>query len=311
MNDDLRRQLQALHERGPEGEPDLPRVLRAGKKRRLHRRIAVSGLTIAVALAGVVAIPRVADDDRVTAPDEKSDVADHEDAVFVPAKDGEPTYELFDLEILYPWAPVDSRPVSAAERDRYCSIRSEWECGHRREQAGLSYRWRWATKKYPGEVQCEVTLSDANGSVVGRTTWGLSGLETTSRGSHVAGVRVSGRPVAARAACEAGAYEPGPGVDVEFVRAGTWTPTYIEGTTPPPDRILLVFEATARAEDHVGSRMCFMTVWFESGRRETAEFTTNRGEGTWRYETGYPTSDPVVDAKMRCRAIRASDTRRS
>jgi hypothetical protein len=310
LNDDLRGELQALHERTPGGEPDLTRVLRAGKRRRLRRRIAVSGLAMATVLAGAVAIPRLVGEGEVAVPEEKSDVADHEDGTFVPADEGKPTYELFDLEILYPWAPVDSRPISARERDRYCSIRSEWECGHRREQAGLSYRWRWATNKYPGEVQCEVTLLSADGSVVGRNTWGLSGLETKSRGAHVVGVHVRGRPVDARAGCEAGVYEPGPGVDVEFVRAGTWTPTYVRGTTPPPDRILLVFEATALSEDHVDARMCFMTVWFESGRKETAEFTTNRGEGTWKYETGYPVSDPVVGAKMRCRAIRASDSRR-
>ncbi|HYO61843.1 MAG TPA: hypothetical protein VEU29_08080, partial [Actinomycetota bacterium] len=62
--------------------------------------------------------------------------------------------------------------------------------------------------------------------------------------------------------------------------------------------------ATAVTDGHVDSRMCFMTVWFESGRKETTKFTTNQGEGTWKYETGYPASDPVTDAKIRCRAIR-------
>lgn len=283
MNDELGRQLQALHEQAPEGEPNLTRVLHAGKRRRLQLTIAVAGLVTVVALAGVVAVPRLAGEDRT------GDVAGHDDGVFVPAEKRAPTYELFDLEVLYPWAP-DGGPNSSAE-------------------AGLSYRWRWATKKYPGEVQCEATLLSADGSVVGRATWGLTGLETKSRRAHVVGVHVTDPPVEARAGCEAGAYARGPGVDVDFVRAGTWTPTYIEGATPPPDQIVLVFEATALAEDHVDSRMCFMTVWFESGRKETVQFTTNRGEGTWRYKTGYRTSDPVADAKMRCRAIRASDSR--
>ncbi|HEV2754392.1 MAG TPA: hypothetical protein VG318_01270 [Actinomycetota bacterium] len=308
MSDDLRRPLQDLHGRAPDGAPNLVRVLRAGRRRRLRRRAAVGGLASIVLLGVAAGVPRLVDDRRVAAPDEKNDVADHEDGTFVPARKNEATYELYDVRILYPWAPVDSSPISRRERDDYCSAKTEWECGHRREQAGFSYHWRWATKEYPGEVQCRVVLSSADGSVVGRTTWGLTGLETTSRQRDVVGMHVSGRPVTARAACEAGAYAPGPGVEVEFVRAGTWRPTYVRGQSPPPERIRLVFEATALAEDHVDSRMCFLKVWFESGRTDKAQFTTNRGEGTWTYETGYPLSDPVADARIRCRAIRASDS---
>ena len=75
-----------------------------------------------------------------------------------------------------------------------------------------------------------------------------------------------------------------------------------------PDRIRLIFEAEALAEDHVNDLMCFMTVRLERGRKETDRFTTNKGEGTWAFETEYPASDPAVDAEMRCRAIRANDS---
>lgn len=308
MNDDLGRRLRVLNEQVPDGDPNLVPVLRGGRKRKLQRRIAGSALAFLVAVTGVVSIPQLIDEDRVPAPDEKNDTADHNDGIFVPAERGEPTYDLYDLEVLYPWAPIDSSGISAARRDAYCSIRSEWQCGHRREQAGFSYQWRWATKEHPGEVQCRVSLSSADGSVVGRAEWQLSGLETQSRRPDVIGVRVSEPPASARAECEAGAYAPGRGVNAEFVRAENYAPTHIEGQSPLPDRIRLIFEAETLVEDHLDDRMCFMTVRFESGRKETDQFTTNQGEGTWEFETGYPASDPVVDAEMRCRAIRANDS---
>lgn len=308
MNNDLGSRLRALIEQVPDDDPNLVPVIRGGRKRKLQRRIAGLTLVFLVVVAGVASIPRLIDEDRATAPDERNDPATHEDGIFVPAHKGESTYNLYGFEVLYPWAPVDSSGISAAQRDAYCSIRSEWLCGHRREQAGFSYQWRWATNEYPGQVRCRVSLSSADGSVVGHTEWQLSALETQSRRPDVIGVRVSEPPVSARAECEAGAYSPGRGVDAEFVRAEAYAPTHTEGESPPPDRIRLIFEAEALAEDHVDDRMCFMTVRFESGRQETDQFTTNQGEGTWAFETGYPASDPVVDAEMRCRAIRASDS---
>lgn len=53
-----------------------------------------------------------------------------------------------------------------------------------------------------------------------------------------------------------------------------------------------------------------MTIWFASGRKEKTEFTTNQREGTWELETGYPVSDPVIDAKIRCGPIRPGDERK-
>ena len=70
-------------------------------------------------------------------------------------------------------------------------------------------------------------LSSTDGSVVGRTMWQLSGLETQSRRPDVIGMRVS-EPLSAH---ERNA-RPAPihldGVDAEFVRAETYA-THIEG----------------------------------------------------------------------------------
>ena len=136
----------------------------------------------------------------------------------------------------------------------------------------------------------------------------MSGLEPQSRQPLVVGMHVSAPPKSADAACEGGAYASGPGVRVTFVRAENYTPTHVRGDTPPPERIRLIFEAKGLAHDHIDSRMCFMTVWFDSGDRKRSKFTTNQRPGTWKFETGFPATDPVKDAKMRCRAIRASDS---
>ena len=64
-------------------------MLRGGRKRKLQRRIAGSALVFLVTVAGVLSIPQLIDEDRVTAPNEKNDTANHEDGIFVPAEKGE------------------------------------------------------------------------------------------------------------------------------------------------------------------------------------------------------------------------------
>ncbi len=307
MDDELRRRLKAIHGRSPEGTPDVGSVVSVARKKKLVRGAAGALATLAAVAAVVVGVNALMGTDLRR--EEHGDIASHEDDVFIPAEKGEPTYELYDFEIHYPWAPVDSIP---AGRDHYCEVRGEWACGHRREQAGFAYQWRWATNRFPGTVECRVTLFGDDGPRVGREMWEMSGLETRSRPNRrdfVLPVHVSGPPKTAEASCEAGDYAKGRGLRVTFVRAEGYTPTYYEGETPPPDRIRLIFEAEGVAEDHIDSRMCFMMVWFESGEKKSGKFTTNQRPGTWEYETGYPASDPVVDARIRCRALRASDGR--
>lgn len=307
MDDDLRQRIKSLHDRAPEGRPDLSPVVKGGRSKRFRRHVlgSAAALVLVVVLVGG-GLPLLPSEQGG-----QEEVANHEDRAFVPAKKGEPTYELYDFEIHYPWAPVDTRDIPEKHRDRYCSMRSEWECGHRREQAGFAYQWRWAANRFPGTVQCRVTLYGSDESVVGQETWEMSGLEPRSRPNRrgfVVPVHASGPPESATAECEAGDYPKGRGLRVTFVRAESYTPTSYRGETPPPDRIRLIFQAEALAEDHIDSRMCFMTVFFESGEKKTAKFTTNQRPGTWGFETGYLASDSVKDAKMRCRAVRADDS---
>lgn len=307
MDDELRRRLANARERVSDGTPDIGAVVSSARKRKVLRGGAGLLATTTVVVSVILAVTTLTGSDLARQDD--GDVANHEDGVFVPAQKGEPTYELYDFEIHYPWAPVDRLP---AGQDHYCETHGEWACGHRREQAGFAYQWRWATSKFPGTVECHVTLFGRDGSAVGQETWEMSGLETQSRPNRrgfVLTVHVSGRPSEAEALCEAGDYAKGRGLRVTFVRAESYTPSAYRGETPPPDRIRLIFEAEGLAQDHIDSRMCFMTVWFESGEKKSGKFTTNQRPGTWEYETGYPASDPVVDARIRCRALRASDSR--
>jgi hypothetical protein len=96
---------------------------------------------------------------------------------------------------------------------------------------------------------------------------------------------------------------------VTYIGSEPYAPSYSGEETSPPDRIRLLFraEATTQDEEHLDSRMCFLTVNFESGKVEHGKFTTNQGPGTWRIGI-YPADDPVEHAQIRCRSIRASDS---
>ena len=303
MDDELGTRLQNLSDRAPTGTPDVGRVMQGGRwvQRRRYALRAVAGAAV-VALGFMGSSALIDSFDRRTSPP-----ATHEDGVFIPAKKGEPTYELYDFKIRYPWAPIDDARLSPGQtRTEYCAA-SEWKCGHRREQAGFSYgRTRWTTNQFPGTVNCWVKLYSAKGDVVGeRELWGATSLGPTAKVNHkpVFEVRVMGRPVSAKTECEAGETQTGPGWRFTFVGSETYTPRGAE-ELGIPDRIRLIFDVE-EVSPHTSARTCRMTVWFQSGRVVKGGWGTWMiGEGREEFETGYPASDPVEHAKITCRPIK-------
>lgn len=92
------------------------------------------------------------------------------------------TYVLSDFDIVYPYDdPRQDIPPS----DR---------------AAEVSFSTRWPQSGYPGEAQCELTLSDAQGLVVGTLTFDLISATNGSRAVPMV-VPVSGVPVSAEASC--------------------------------------------------------------------------------------------------------------
>lgn len=313
MDDELKRRFQHLVEGIPDGVSDEVAVLRSGRKMRWRQR----GL-IAVASAASIAVAGIGVNLLTTSTREAEpsviDTSDHAPGRFVPAKEGEPTYLLSEFEIYYPYVAVDHMQRmskhNAQRRKEYCALpgRSS-QCEKRWDEAGFTYAWRWSTDQFPGDVDCQVQLYTRNGEIAGETVFGLSGLESTSRPNfrHVVPVPVTERPTRATAECEAGVYEEGPGFDVTFVRAEPYTPTYVGGEESPEERIRLIFEVDDVTEHGADTRMCRLKLWFQSGKvLEGDSFTMAARPGPLEFETGYPATDPIVDAEMMCDTLRGS-----
>lgn len=308
MDDELKQRFAHLSERAHEGRPDVGDVTGRGRRIKAKRSALIAGGLVLMLAASGVGIDVALNSNPPDTPG-IAEVGGHSgDGRFVPAEEGDATYLLSDLEIHYPFREVDHMPgmePGSERRERYCSTRPS-RCDELVDHAGVSYRWRWATSRYPGQVDCQVRLYDDDGSLVGSAIGALSGLEPESRGRRsVFPIEVSREPVRAEGECEAGRYRPGRGWRITFVRAEPYTPTHVSGEAPPEERIRLIFDVEQLSE-HADSRQCRMTVWFESGRIRRGEFTTNSGEVFENMETAYPASDPVKDAKVGCGAINGS-----
>lgn len=308
MDDELNRRLLQLSQGAPEGRPNVGDVTRDGRRVKMKRNAVVAGLLIVVLVASGAGIKTVLESSQ-RIPPSVVEVGDQSgDGKFLPAQEGEVTYLLSDFEIHYPYRAVDhiqGMEAGSERRERYCSTTPS-SCEIRADHAGVSYRWQWATSKYPGDVDCQIRLYADDGSLVGSAVTQLSGLQPESRGRRsVLSIEVSGDPATAEGECEASRYRAGQGWRVTFVRAEPYTPTAFSGGRAPEERIRLIFDVE-QVSEHADSRLCRMTVWFESGRVERGEFTTNSGKVFENMETAYPASDPVTDAKIVCGAIKAS-----
>ena len=308
MDDELKQELGLLSQRAPEGRPDVREVTQQGRWMRWRRTAIVAGVLVVVLVASGIGVKSVLESSQ-RIPPSVVEVGGHSgDGNFVPADEGEPTYLLSDFEIHYPYRAIDhmqKMEPGSERREQYCSARPS-RCEVLADHAGVSFRWRWATLNYPGDLDCEIRLYDDSGSLVGSAIMGLSGLEPQSRGAGaVIPIEVSTEPVRVEGGCEGSRYESGPGWRITFVRAEPYTPSHGSSDAPPEERIRLIFDVEELGE-HTDSRMCRMTVWFESGRVKRGEFTTNSGKVFENMETAYPASDPVTDAKIVCGAIKES-----
>lgn len=315
MDDELRRRFQHLVDGIPDGARDESAVLRSGRKMRWRQR----GL-IAVASAASIAVAGIGVNLLTTSTGEVEpsviDVGDHTgERTFVPAEEGEPTYLLSDFEIHYPYVAVDhmqgmSKKHNGQRRKQYCALPSRSsQCEKQWDEAGFSYAWRWSMDRFPGDVDCRVRLFTKDGQLAGQTVFGLSGLESASRENQrtVVPVPVTERPTRATAECEAGVYEEGPGFEVTFVRAETYDRSPASDPGPPDERIRLIFEVKDVTEHGADTRMCRAKLWFESGKViEGDNFTLGAAPGPLEFETGYPASDPIVDAEMTCDTLSQS-----
>lgn len=289
MDDELKQRLLHLSERVPDGRPDVVDITRLGRRMKMKRNALVAGAVVVVFAASGLGIKAALESNRPDRADLVEVGGHSDDGKFVPAREGESTYLLSDFKIHYPY------PQTA-----------QMEGEELADDAGVSYRWRWATSKYPGHLDCQIRLYDHDGSLVGSAITGLSDLQPESGGRRsVLPVEVSGEPARAEGECEAGRYRAGQGWRVTFVRAEPYTPTNVRGEAEPKERIRLIFDVE-QVTEHPESRLCRMTVWFESGRIERGEFTTNSGKVFENMETAYPASDPVTNAKIVCGAIRDS-----
>lgn len=310
MDDELKQEFGRLSQRAPQGRPDVGAVTHGGRRMKVKRNLIVGAVCVALLISSGLGLKAVMESsDRI--PPSVVEVGGHGgDGKFVPANEGDATYLLSDFEIHYPYRAIDhmqGMEPGSERRDQYCSARPS-RCEVLADHAGVSFRWRWATSNYPGDLDCEIRLYDASGSLVGSAITGLSGLEPQSRGAgSVIPIEVSREPATAEGGCEGSRYEPGAGWRITFVRAEPYTPTHGSRDAPPEARIRLIFDVEELGE-HTDSRMCRMTVWFESGRVRRGEFTTNSGKVFENMETAYPASDPVSDAKIVCGAIQASPT---
>ena len=309
MTDDLQRRLDALAQRSPEGTKDLGAILQGGgriKRRRMLMGGIASVLVVALAGAGAWAL---LDRDAATP---RPQPQHHDDGVFIPADENDVTYVLTDFRIFYPYSPIDHKPLSEGQRHRLCDARPA-DCRTRSDEAGVAIAHEWSTNRYPGEVQCQTTLLDKRGNVVGQELWGLDSMQKRipiggrplRPTDFVLVMDVTGKPVRAEGACEKSAYKPGPGLRWTFLGSEVYEPEHQMPGEEVPPRLRLLFDVeVVGGSEHVDSRICESRFEFESGKVVTGEFTTNTGPGREVFETGYPASDPIVDAEITCRTYR-------
>ncbi len=300
---DLRRRLDAVTARTPDGDPDLGEVLRSGREAKRRRSAMVAATSILVLAGAALGATAVLGDAPQRADMEIADQIG--DGNFTPAQEPAPTYILSDFEIHYPYRAVDHMDGLDRDQQKFCRSPSrQRDCEELTDHAGFSYQWRWSGDRFPGELDCWVQLFTESGELVGEETFGLSGLEPQSRpgSNHVVAVEVSAEPVSAKAACEESRYDAGEGYRFTYQGWEPYAPTSSPGEAPPPDRVRLLWDGEV-LDEHADSRLCRMTIWFDSGRIVRGEFTTNGVRGLEEMDTAHPASDPPTDAEITCGPI--------
>lgn len=148
-----------------------------------------------------------------------------------------PTYNIYDIEIEYPY--VDPRSGVADP-----------------QRAGVSHLSSWATATYPGEAECEIVLQDAAGNTAGRLPFGLSSGTAEPSRSSLAPVQVSSPPTSGVGKCAESVYPTGPGY--VFEQPSLSRPEDRATGRPDERRTAITFVSQWATVESPGLRTCWI-----------------------------------------------------
>ena len=178
-----------------------------------------------------------------------------------PAAPGEGTYTLAEFRFQYPFG-ADLLPDTPPDSDH----------------AGVSYMARWVGGAFPGRAECQVTLHDVQGGVVGTWRFSLTSLLPEARISE-SSVEVTGEPVVADASC-AKADAPSGSYRFEDLR--------IQQPSTDQDRLELIGRVTTDSVDP-GTPRCTATFESSDAPLDHISFNLTAGDGT-PFELNLPDS---------------------
>jgi hypothetical protein len=169
---------------------------------------------------------------------------------FSPAEPGEPTYEVSDVQVEYPYEP------RAGEEESTQAV------------AGVSFALAWSDG-YPGPAVCRFELLNGSGEEVGYRDVEIDSLTPSLNAPAPIAVPVSSSPVTGRAECSAGT----PGVGVYTLS--------LEGdpTEAGPSIATAIVRATWGDEGDPGTNSCVGTADTTLGEISTDPFTVDVGDG--------------------------------
>jgi hypothetical protein len=252
------------------------------------RRIRVTAVVLLVCLLIAGGVPVVTDWLDTTTPPPAGPPSRQG---FVPARPGQPTHVLSDLEIEYPYL-VASDGSGGRLPDDDCRPQKQ-ECRLDPTRAAVTYGVAWAGDEFPGDTRCRITLEDASGEEVGARTFSLTVLDPSlvrPRLTETA-IEVDREPSSASAACEAGDYAPGPGYRLDLM----------EIRRRGPQRTQLIFEVVFLVPEP-DTRMCHLVVHLDDGRtRRFDDFTLTTRRNVRERFTVPIRRRSVSDAEVSCR----------
>lgn len=162
----------------------------------------------------------------------------------VRAAEAQPSYELTDIQLEYPYR--DPRDATLDPT-----------------RAGVSYVSSWAGASYPGLADCNITLHGADGTEVGRYSFGLSSGTPTDPPLPFQPVDVNAPPSSAEGACQPTVYPTGSGYT--FDNPSVSRPTDPQSGRPETGKTRLAFRARWATTTPPGLRKCTVHVRNDDG----------------------------------------------
>ena len=137
--------------------------------------------------------------------------------------------------------------------------------------AAVSFTYHWVSTDYPGARECLVTVSDADGRIVGQDRWPrFSGMQSTGYFTEVT-VPVDGEPASADIECLSGRVDDPTG-DYELAN--------VEVVSPEGSSAILDFDAQWRGSLPPATQLCKANVRDGDGRQLfTYDFTLSLADG--------------------------------